>query len=125
MHVVVWFCVHLLFVCDTAVGNVVCCDGGCVCARAVLCRCACDIYVVCLLYVCARAVHVRRCIGRVFGDCGGAGDLRVWLHRAGITRRRWALVVCKCGGSCVCLRLVVRVVDAWCGLLVCTSAVCV
>ena len=49
MHGVVCLCMDLLFVCEMAVGN---------------------IYVVCLLYVCAL---VRRCIGRVVGVCGGAG----------------------------------------------------
>ena len=67
-------CTSGCFVCDTAVGNVVCCDGGCVCACAGVCRCACAMFMWrVLLYVCVRAVHVRRCIGRVVGDCGGAG----------------------------------------------------
>ena len=69
-------------------------------------KCACDVYVVCVMYVCALCVryscgvlaicvcawcHVHRaCV------CWGAG------RACGcIVRRRWALVGRKCGDSCV------------------------
>ena len=70
MHGVVCLCVHLLFVCDTAVG-----DGGCAVMVGVYVHALAFVdvraifEVVCLLYVCARAVHERRCIGRVVGVC--------------------------------------------------------
>ena len=98
MHGVVCLCVDLLFVCEMAVGNVLCC--------AVMV----GVYVHALAIVDARVRYLCGVLAvRAVHWCDDASG--VWLafvgalvlHRAGITRRRWAVVVCKCGGSCVCL----------------------